>query len=692
MENSPDEGFIMGPYVASLGTHSKIPYLRDCQHSRVQSYVHDGPHMHDASFQINQVCIIDHKGKDMKDLRAGELLMKYDRGFLRYISCGKGEILRMIYFALRDHNWDTMAGVIQQEELKVNEQSFEISYVWSSTELSFPFKWYVQISGSVDHTIIFSIKGEALAKIRKNRTGFCVLHPIKECAGQACQILDSNGDWKEAVFPQLISPQQPFLDVRAMRWTVESQGAALLSFEGDVFETEDQRNWTDDSYKTYCTPLSLPFPVALERGDQVHQKITLAFDPLKTEASIPTARTVVLSPAKKLAQRPRIGLGVSSSFYHLHPSELAQLKALHLDHLRADIKLADGRWKQDLRHYCSEAQNLGVDLLLALSFTPDHKNELIKLSKILNTMDFDGDWHLLLLHERYKTTPSDLIEQALRVRDATHQKLRLGVGTNAYFTEFNRETPDFSQADFVCYSVNPQVHAFDRASLTETCEAQKYTVESAKAIAKDLPIYVSPVTLKPRFNPNATGPTPQIDEHELPPEVDRRQPTLYAACWTLGSLRHLAQSETACITYFETVGWRGVMQGDRQVQMPMRFPAQRNMLFPIYHLLRQVMAERNSEWIPLESSDTLAIKGIMFKKGMEATLLIANLHEEAKEVTVELATSACDVGYYSQESVSSADSDPFKDAKASDLKRSSREHLHVTLGAGSLAKIQVVLK
>ena len=29
---------------------------------------------------------------------------------------------------------------------------------------------------------------------------------------------------------------------------------------GDVFEMEDQRNWTDASFKTYCTPLRQPFP------------------------------------------------------------------------------------------------------------------------------------------------------------------------------------------------------------------------------------------------------------------------------------------------------------------------------------------------------------------------------------------------------------------------------------------------
>ena len=39
--------------------------------------------------------------------------------------------------------------------------------------------------------------------------------------------------------------------------------------EGETFETEDQRNWSDASFKTYGTPLHLPFPVEVEEGTRV---------------------------------------------------------------------------------------------------------------------------------------------------------------------------------------------------------------------------------------------------------------------------------------------------------------------------------------------------------------------------------------------------------------------------------------
>ena len=48
-----------------------------------------------------------------------------------------------------------------------------------------------------------------------------------------------------------------------------------IAFEGEVFEMEDQRNWTDASFKTYCRPLALPRPYTLEAGDEVRQRITV---------------------------------------------------------------------------------------------------------------------------------------------------------------------------------------------------------------------------------------------------------------------------------------------------------------------------------------------------------------------------------------------------------------------------------
>ena len=138
------------------------------------------------------------------------------------------------------------------------------------------FRAHFSIEGFADNTVVFSMDGEAKTDFEKNRIGFCVLHSA-EFAGKSCTIGHTNGEEEVLRFPQFISPRQPFTDIRKMNW--EKNGNKFsLDFSGDVFETEDQRNWTDASYKTYCTPLSIPYPVKLKSGDKIIQKVVFKMD------------------------------------------------------------------------------------------------------------------------------------------------------------------------------------------------------------------------------------------------------------------------------------------------------------------------------------------------------------------------------------------------------------------------------
>ena len=62
-----------------------------------------------------------------------------------------------------------------------------------------------------------------------------------------------------------MSPHQPFLDIRAIRHEIAPGRALEVRFEGEWFEMEDQRNWSDASFKTYSTPLSRALPAPIWR-------------------------------------------------------------------------------------------------------------------------------------------------------------------------------------------------------------------------------------------------------------------------------------------------------------------------------------------------------------------------------------------------------------------------------------------
>src|SRR5699024_8620095 len=82
-----------------------------------------------------------------------------------------------------------------------------------------------------------------------NRAGLVVLHP-PALAGSELTVVHSSGDTTHTRFPSDIAPHQPAVDIVSL----ESRGVRV-AFEGDTFEMEDQRNWTDASYKTYSRPL-----------------------------------------------------------------------------------------------------------------------------------------------------------------------------------------------------------------------------------------------------------------------------------------------------------------------------------------------------------------------------------------------------------------------------------------------------
>jgi D-apionolactonase len=52
---------------------------------------------------------------------------------------------------------------------------------------------------------------------------------------------------------------------------------------------EDQRNWTDASFKTYSTPLELPFPVEVAAGERIFQRVVLS---IMTHETATTATAV----------------------------------------------------------------------------------------------------------------------------------------------------------------------------------------------------------------------------------------------------------------------------------------------------------------------------------------------------------------------------------------------------------------
>ena len=251
--------------------------------------------------------------------------MIFEAGDLRYIRFGDHEILRRVYVAVRDHNWDTILPQLSNVQIEQEGDAFRITYDVANKMADVDFFWRGTIAGDADGTITFSMDGEARSTFRRNRIGFCVLHPMG-CAGVPCRIEKVDGAVEESAYPIAIAPQYlidgeikpvaPFNNMRAVRYEVTSGVEAEVRFEGEIFEMEDQRNWTDASYKTYGTPLSEPFPVEVAAGTKISQRITVTLktqSELSTEKSDAAAQSLTFGISSADPQPlPQIGLGVAS--------------------------------------------------------------------------------------------------------------------------------------------------------------------------------------------------------------------------------------------------------------------------------------------------------------------------------------------------------------------------------------------
>ncbi len=200
----------------------------------------------------------------------------------------------------------------------------------------------------------------------------------------------------------------------------------------------------------------------------------------------------------------------------------------------------------------------------------------------------------------------------------------IGAGSNADLYELNLQRPPLG-ADFICWSMNPQVHSSDCASIAETPEAAAQQITCARQYFPGKPLVISPITLKPRFNAVATGPEPPAPPGELPPQVDRRQTSLFGAAWTLAMLNALAEAGADVVTFFETVGWRGVMEVESGPPIPEQFPSLPGAAFPLYHVLADVGEFEGGQALAVESSHPLSIAAMALSRDRRFRLLLANL-------------------------------------------------------------------
>ena len=523
------------------------------------------------------------------------LLFEPDLAFVRFIRFNGQEVLRGIYAAVRDKSWGTVAPKVSNLIIERKTNQFTINFDVDCAEGDIKFQWKGRVVGDDAGSVRFEFKGIANSTFLRNRIGFAVLHPLESCAGKKAKLEKSNGALEQGSFPASVSPSQPFIDLRAITHAVAPGIDAEVRFEGDSFETEDHRNWTDGNFKTYCTPLANPFPVEVKRGTEIQQAVTVRIQgAAANSANTESSGEIVFSPTGSVSKLPALGLG--------YVSGMPPLGALNVAHIRVDLVLNQPGHVELLLRAIAETAASKTGLELAVFVSSNADSELKALAKAVTGARVA---RYLIFHIDEPSTS----EKWLRLAKMHLKGAPVGGGTNQYFAELNRSRPAVDAVDFASYSINPQVHAFDNLSLVENLSSQGDTVKSARMFLGSKGIVVSPVTLRPRFNQFSKQPTPP----------DPRMASLFGAAWTLGSVKYLSEAGASSVTYYETHGKAGAM-------------ASRDTVFPLYHVLADVSEFAGGEVLATESNDRFKAAGMLLRKGARQRAVVANFTPELQLV------------------------------------------------------------
>ncbi|HVR34758.1 MAG TPA: hypothetical protein VMS21_02790, partial [Methylomirabilota bacterium] len=323
-----------------------------------------------------------------------------------------------------------------------------------------------------------------------------------------------------------------------------------------------------------------------------------------------------------------------------------RLRNLRLSHLRVDIHPSRDGWAERFRRAAAEAATIGAGLHVAVFLGDRAEEELDALSAVVN----EARPRILLwliFREGETTSNEESIRLARKKLAGPGVHSLIAAGSSGFFADLNRNRPPEESTALPCYSVNPQVHAFDDLTMVENLSGQAATVESTGQFCRQA-VVVSPVTLRPRRDANdpLESYAPGKDKgSRLPASVDPRQISLFGAGWTLGSLARLALAGNLhSVTYYETSGWRGVMETEDGSPVPGLFPSIPGAVFPMYHVFADVAGY--DRIYPTHSSHPLQTEGLTLVDAKGARrVLVANFLNEPQEVRIKTGSCRANVRY-----------------------------------------------
>ena len=576
-------------------------------------------------------------------LKAGPLTAELDAGNLRYIRYEGLEAIRAIAYLARDRYWGTCNPEIRDLTVEEAGDHFTVTYTAVCADAEQRFVYRARITGSADGSLRFEGTATPDTDFVTNRTGFVVLHAAQGISGHPAVVREVSGRVVETRFPEVIDPKQPIMDIRALTHEVAPGLEVVCTMLGDTFEMEDQRNWTDASYKTYVRPLGLPYPYTLNAGETIEQAVELRFEgTAPARAGGAGTPEITVAVGAQAGPVPRIGMGLE-----WHSTGAAMARAEELDGLEPAFLSC----YFDARHAGAEAMEgfreaadvLGCDLALE-AVLPDLEDPDAALRSAADLARAAGCRFASVAVSPAQdlgfVAPGTVFDD-MSAYDTLYGAAReafpgcaIGGGSFMYFTELNRKPPPSRGMDFVTHPTCAIVHAPDDRSVAETVESLPYVIGSVRSLFGAKPYRLGPVAIGIRTSPFGGAPAPNPHGARVAMcRNDPRQRGLLGAAWHMGVAARAAEGGVDSLTLGAPTGDHGLLHHPGETPQP--WFDEHGGRFPVWHVMRGMYGASGRLRRATEVSAAREVQALAFETGAGLELWVANLTGEDRRVRLE---------------------------------------------------------
>ena len=464
-------------------------------------------------------------------------------------------------------------------------------------------------------------------------------------SGHPVEVAEVDGQVVQTLFPQVIDPVQPIMNIRALTHEVAPILKVTCTMLGDTFEMEDQRNWTDASYKTYVRPLGLPHPFVLEAGESIEQAVELHFEgaaSAQADGAGGGTPEITVAVGAEAGRVPQIAMGLEWHSTHATMARAEQLAGLDPAYLSCyfDARDADS---EAMRGFRPVADALGCNLALE-AVLPDLVNPGETLRSIAETASAAsarfGSVAVSPAEDLGFVIPGTVFED-MSPYETLYAAAReafpgnaIGGGSFMYFTELNRKPPPFDGLDFVIHSTCAIVHAADDRSVTETVETLPYIIHSGRSLFGGKPYCLGPVGIGTRTSSFGGGPAP--NPHSARGAMcrnDPRQRGLLGAAWHLGIAARAAEGGVTSLILGAPTGDHGLLHHPGDTPQP--WFDEHGGRFPVWHVMRGLYAASGRPRRATEVSVPREVQALAFETDAGLELWVANLMGEERRVRLD---------------------------------------------------------